>query len=91
MRDLHTRKEMKPMSWIYAGSRVMPDGTFAADATGYVISVVNFDLTHEPETYVHRVGRTGRADEAGHAITLVSPAERHAWASIEKSVGVVLE
>src|SRR5215212_5409671 len=45
MRDLHTRKEMKPMSWIYAGSRVMPDGTFAADATGYVFSVVNFDLT----------------------------------------------
>jgi hypothetical protein len=45
MRDHTTKKEMKPMSWIYAGSRVMDDGTFAADATGYVISVVNFDLT----------------------------------------------
>ena len=45
MRDLHTRKEMKAMNWIFAGSRVMPDGMFAADATGYVISVVNFDLT----------------------------------------------
>jgi len=45
MRDQNTKKEMKPMNWIYAGSRVMEDGTFAADATGYVISVVNFDLT----------------------------------------------
>jgi ATP-dependent RNA helicase RhlE len=54
-------------------------------------TVINYELPDSPETYVHRVGRTGRADEAGHAITLVSPAERHAWASMEKSVGVVLE
>ena len=53
--------------------------------------VINYDVPAEPESYVHRVGRTGRADEAGHAITLVSPAERHVWASMEKSVGVVLE
>ena len=45
MRDIRTKKELKPMSWVYAGSRVMDDGTFAADVTGYVISVVNFDLT----------------------------------------------
>jgi len=45
MRDLRTKKEMKPMNWVFAGSRVMPDGAFAADATGYVVSVVNFDLT----------------------------------------------
>ena len=45
MRDVKTKKEMKPMSWVYAGSRVMEDGSFAADVTGYVISVVNFDLT----------------------------------------------
>ena len=54
-------------------------------------TVINYELPDSPETYVHRVGRTGRADEAGHAITLVSPAERHAWASMEKSVGVLLE
>jgi hypothetical protein len=45
MRDVKTKKEMKPMNWVYAGSRVMEDGSFAADVTGYVISVVNFDLT----------------------------------------------
>jgi ATP-dependent RNA helicase RhlE len=54
-------------------------------------TVINYELPDSPESYVHRVGRTGRADEAGHAITLVAPAERHAWASMEKSVGVVLE
>jgi ATP-dependent RNA helicase RhlE len=54
-------------------------------------TVINYELPDSPESYVHRVGRTGRADEAGHAITLVSPAERHVWASMEKSVGVVLE
>ena len=45
MRDLKTKKEMPAMNWVYAGSRVMNDGTFAADVTGYVVSVVNFDLT----------------------------------------------
>jgi ATP-dependent RNA helicase RhlE len=40
---------------------------------------------------VHRVGRTGRADEVGHAITLVTPDERRAVAFLEKSVGVRLE
>lgn len=45
MRDIRTKKEMKPMSWIFAGSRVMEDGVYAADVSGYVISVVNFDLT----------------------------------------------
>ena len=54
-------------------------------------TVINYELPDSPESYVHRVGRTGRADEAGHAITLVSPAERHVWESMEKSVGVRLE
>jgi len=54
-------------------------------------TVINYELPDSPESYVHRVGRTGRADEAGHAITLVSPAERHAWAHMEKSVGVRID
>jgi hypothetical protein len=45
MTDLRTGKEMPPMTWIFAGSRVMPDGNYAADVTGYVVSIVNFDLT----------------------------------------------
>ncbi|MEQ1870058.1 MAG: DEAD/DEAH box helicase [Vicinamibacterales bacterium] len=51
-------------------------------------TVINFELPDSPESYVHRVGRTGRANEEGQAITLVSPAERHAWGLMEKSVGV---
>jgi ATP-dependent RNA helicase RhlE len=54
-------------------------------------TVINYELPDSPETYVHRVGRTGRADEPGNAITLVSPAERHVWASMEKSAGVHVE
>jgi hypothetical protein len=45
MRDIRTRKPMPPLTWIFAGSRVMGDGKYAADVTGYVVSVVNFDLT----------------------------------------------
>jgi len=45
MRDLKTKKEMPPLTWVFTGSRVMEDGNYAADVTGYLVSVVNFDLT----------------------------------------------
>src|SRR5207244_6704989 len=45
MRDLPGKREMPPTTWIFAGSRVMEDNSYAADKTGYLISVVNFDLT----------------------------------------------
>jgi ATP-dependent RNA helicase RhlE len=54
-------------------------------------TVINYEVPDSPETYVHRVGRTGRADEVGQAITLASPDERRAVAFLEKSVGVRLE
>ncbi len=54
-------------------------------------TVINYELPDSPENYVHRVGRTGRADEPGRAITLVAPDERHALANLEKSVGVRIE
>ena len=37
--------------------------------------VVNFELPHEPQDYIHRIGRTGRAGASGTAISLVSPEE----------------
>ncbi|GAB1409737.1 DEAD/DEAH box helicase [Desulfovibrionales bacterium] len=37
--------------------------------------VINFDLPHDPESYVHRVGRTGRAGKQGIAITFITPSE----------------
>ena len=46
--------------------------------------VFNFDLPHDPESYVHRVGRTGRAGKTGIAITLVAPKEQYSIRRIEK-------
>jgi ATP-dependent RNA helicase RhlE len=54
-------------------------------------TVINYELPDSPESYVHRVGRTGRADEVGEAITLVSPDERELVVLLEKSVGVRLK
>jgi ATP-dependent RNA helicase RhlE len=49
--------------------------------------VVNFDVPGAPEDYIHRVGRTGRAEATGEAFTLVSPAEEEDLRNIEKAVG----
>ncbi|MCA9546731.1 MAG: DEAD/DEAH box helicase, partial [Myxococcales bacterium] len=38
-------------------------------------AVINYDLPFEPQTYVHRVGRTGRAGATGHAFSLVTPGQ----------------
>ena len=46
--------------------------------------VFNFDLPDDPEVYVHRVGRTGRAGREGVAITLLSPRERFLLRRIEE-------
>jgi ATP-dependent RNA helicase RhlE len=54
-------------------------------------TVINYEFPDSSDSYVHRVGRTGRAEEAGHAITLVTPDERHDLALLEKSVGVRIE
>ena len=45
--------------------------------------VFNFDLPEDPEIYVHRIGRTGRAGKTGIAISLVTPAERWRLGRIE--------
>jgi ATP-dependent RNA helicase RhlE len=49
--------------------------------------VVNFDVPHQPEDYIHRVGRTARADAIGEAYTLVSPEEENDLRAIERAVG----
>ena len=47
-------------------------------------TVINFDIPNEPETYVHRVGRTGRAGASGTALSLCGADERQQLASIER-------
>ena len=49
--------------------------------------VVNFDVPAQPEDYIHRVGRTGRAEQTGDAFTFVSPEEEADIRAIEKAVG----
>lgn len=48
--------------------------------------VINFDVPHEAEDYVHRIGRTARAGSDGCAITFISPEEQTQFASIEKFI-----
>ncbi len=53
--------------------------------------VVNYDIPHDPEAYVHRVGRTGRAGRTGEAILFVTPRERRLLSAIEKVSGRPVE
>jgi ATP-dependent RNA helicase RhlE len=48
--------------------------------------VLNYDLPHEPETYVHRIGRTGRAGATGLAVTLCDHDERKLLKAIERLI-----
>jgi ATP-dependent RNA helicase RhlE len=49
--------------------------------------VVNFDVPQAPDDYIHRVGRTGRADASGDAFTFVAPDEESDLRNIEKAIG----
>jgi ATP-dependent RNA helicase RhlE len=49
--------------------------------------VVNFDVPQVPDDYVHRVGRTGRAEATGEAFTFVSPEEEDNLRAIERAIG----
>ena len=52
-----------------------------------VTHVVNFELPNEPESYVHRIGRTARAGASGTAIAFCDPAERDYLRDIERLIG----
>ncbi len=56
-----------------------------------IAHVVNFEVPDTPEAYVHRVGRTGRSESTGSALTLVAPEEVRALRALEKAVGVRLQ
>jgi hypothetical protein len=79
MRSIHDKKPQPSHPWIFAGSRVMPDGNYAADVTGYVVSVVNFDLSmidipdlasNANETLEWEIDKD-TAPPAGTAVTMV--------------------
>ncbi|MGZ3900885.1 MAG: DEAD/DEAH box helicase [Bacteroidia bacterium] len=49
--------------------------------------VINYELPRSPKDYIHRIGRTGRAESPGQAISLVSPEEEHHFKVIQKKMG----
>ncbi len=53
--------------------------------------VINYDIPHDPESYVHRIGRTGRAGRTGDAILFVAPREKRMLHLIEKVSGHRIE
>lgn len=57
----------------------------------HVSHVINYDIPLDPESYVHRIGRTGRAGRTGCAITLVTPRERRLWQVIQRVTGASIQ
>jgi ATP-dependent RNA helicase DeaD len=53
--------------------------------------VINYDIPHDTEAYVHRIGRTGRAGREGDAILFVAPRERRMLQAIEKATRKEIE
>ncbi len=53
--------------------------------------VINYDIPHDTEAYVHRIGRTGRAGRTGEAILFVAPRERRLLKAIERATGQPIE
>ena len=49
--------------------------------------VINYELPRSPKDYVHRIGRTGRADAKGEAISFISPEDEHHFKVIQKKMG----
>jgi len=52
--------------------------------------VINYELPRSPKDYVHRIGRTGRAEATGEAISLISPEEEHHFRVIQKKTKITV-
>lgn len=50
----------------------------------HIEHVVNYDLPQVAEDYIHRIGRTARGGAKGHAVSFISPGEKHLWRDIER-------
>jgi ATP-dependent RNA helicase RhlE len=49
--------------------------------------VINYELPRSPKDYIHRIGRTGRAESSGEAISIINPEEMHHFKIIQKKMG----
>lgn len=78
--DLEQRdREQTLMRFRHGGCRVLIATDVAARGLDIekLEAVINFEVPHDMETYVHRIGRTGRAGNSGYALTLALPTEQH--------------
>ena len=53
--------------------------------------VINYELPRSPKDYIHRIGRTGRADHPGTAISLITPEDEHHFKVIQKKMKIVVD
>jgi ATP-independent RNA helicase DbpA len=92
--DLEQRDRDRVMAMFRNGSTRLLIATDVA-ARGLDIQglhmVFNFDLPHQPEVYVHRIGRTGRAGKSGLAVSLATDREMQRLLEIERYTGAKLE
>ncbi len=56
-----------------------------------ITHVYNYDIPGDAESYIHRIGRTGRAGQKGEAITLIAPGDHAMLRTIEKTIGMPIE
>ncbi len=49
--------------------------------------VINYELPRSPKDYIHRIGRTGRAENPGNAISFITPEDKHHFKIIQKKMG----
>ena len=49
--------------------------------------VINYELPRSPKDYIHRIGRTGRAESPGEAISFITPDDKHHFRVIQKKMG----
>jgi ATP-dependent RNA helicase RhlE len=52
--------------------------------------VINYEVPDSPDAYVHRVGRTGRAEASGIALTLIAPEETRAFQALERALNITV-
>lgn len=57
----------------------------------HITHVINYDIPYDPESYVHRIGRTARAGREGTSITLVTPRQNRLLRDIERFIGQKIE
>lgn len=53
--------------------------------------VINYELPRSPNDYIHRIGRTGRAETSGEAISLIIPEDEHHFKIIQKKMGKIIQ